>query len=73
MRQLIMTWSVNPAEQGRVQDMEDGRIHINMDTYGLLIYSGPLTPVRSSSGELITLWFYFLFMQAPSLTLTFIH
>lgn len=65
MQQLIMTWSVNAAGQESVQDMKDGSIHINMDAWGLLIYGVPLTPVRSSSGELITLWIYFLFMQAP--------
>lgn len=48
MRQLIMTRSVNTAGQERAQDVEDGSVHINMDTCGLLIYSGPLTPVRSS-------------------------
>lgn len=59
----------------RVQDMDDGSVHINTDTHGLLIYSGPLTPVRSSSGELIKLRIYFLFMQAAchSLLLSFIN
>lgn len=51
MEQLIMTWSVNAAEQERVQDMEDGRTHINRDAYEVLIYSGSLTLVRSSSQE----------------------
>lgn len=75
MRQLIMTWSVNAAGQRRVQDTEDGGIHINVDTCRLLIYGGPLTPVRSSSGDLITLWIYFLFMQTAchSLLLSFIN
>lgn len=55
MRQLITTWSVNTAGQCRVQDVEDGRIHTNMETYGLLIYGRPLTPVRSLSEALMVL------------------
>lgn len=51
MEQLIMTRSVNAAEQEKVQDTEDGRIHINREAYELLIYSGSLTLVRSSSQE----------------------
>lgn len=51
MEQLIMTRPVNAAEQERVQDMEDGNIHINRGAYELLIYSGSLTLVRSLSQE----------------------